>query len=617
MKTLVVNVGSTSIKYDLFEMDTETALAGGSVERVGTPEALHRWTVGAVTGETKIAALTVRAGLDEVLRQLTAGGANSPPGNGGGASSSATGILADASELRAVGHRVVHGGEKLVSPRVIDDAVKDTIRACAQFAPIHNPANLAGIEAAQAALPGAVHVAVFDTAFHGELSPHAFMYALPYELYLERGIRRYGFHGPSHQFMALSAAEFLKTDASRLKLITCHLGGGASVCAIDGGRSVDTSMGMTPLEGLMMSTRSGDVDPALAVILGRQGMKPDAIDEMLNRRSGLLGVSGVSGDYRDVERAAAAGNDRAKLAIEVFVHRVKKYVGAYAAVLGGADAIVFTGGIGENSAALRAAVCDGLVYMGVMLDPERNAACNAKASGGHVVDIASPRAPTRVLVVATDEERMIARETVRAIAGPTAAQRRLGSGAIPVGVSVRHVHLSREHCNQLFGEGYDLTMRRPVTQPGQFVCRETVDLVGPKGEVRRVAIINPLRKETQVEVARTDSMVLGVNPPLRESGKLDGTPGITLRGPHGSVAIDHGVILAHRHVHMHPDDAARFGVRDKSVIRVRVDGDRETIFGDVIVRVNEQYALDMHVDTDEANAAGLHNDSVAAFDGVE
>ena len=600
MKVLVVNVGSTSIKYDLYEMDTETALAGGSVERVGFPEAIHRWTVGSTTGEAKVEAPTVRAGLDAVLQQLTRAG----------------GVLGDASELRAVGHRVVHGGEKLIRPHILDDAVKDTIRACAQFAPIHNPANLIGIEAAEAALPGATHVAVFDTAFHGELPPHAYIYALPYELYLERGFRRYGFHGPSHQFMALSAAEFLKTDLSRLKLITCHLGGGASVCAIDGGRSIDTSMGMTPLEGMVMSTRSGDVDPGLAVVLGRGGMSPDAIDDMLNRRSGLLGLSGVSGDFRDVEKAAAAGSDRAKLSIEVFVHRLKKYIGAYAAVLGGADAIVFTGGIGENSAAVRAAVSDGLVYMGVMLDADKNAACNAKSSAGHVVDIAAARAPTRVLVVATDEERMIARETVRAIAGPTASKRQLSGGAIPVGVSVRHVHLSPEHCAELFGEGHELTLRRPVTQPGQFVCRETVDLVGPKGEIRRVAIINPLRKETQVEVARTDAMALGVNPPLRESGKLQGTPGITLRGPKGSVAIDHGVILAHRHVHMHPDDASRFGVHDKSIIRVRVDGDRETIFGDVIVRVSDQYALDMHVDTDEANAACLNNDSVASFDGL-
>jgi acetate kinase len=600
MKILVINVGSTSIKYHLYEMDTEEVLFGGAVERVGSAHALHKWSRGGTKSEETVSAPDVKAGLACVLSKLTGQG----------------GVLADISELRAVGHRVVHGGEKLVKPCKVTPEVKEIIATCASFAPIHNPANLAGIEAAEAALPGATHVAVFDTAFHGELSPHAYVYALPYELYLERGLRRYGFHGPSHQFMAQSASEFLKTDLSRLKLITCHLGGGASVTAIDGGRSVDTSMGMTPLEGLMMGTRSGDVDPALAILLGRQGMSPEKVDEMLNRKSGLLGVSGVSSDYRDVERAAAGGNDRAKLAIEIFVHRIKKYIGAYAAILGGADAICFTGGIGENSVSVRHMVCDALVYMGVVLDAQKNGACDARGSGG-VVDIATPRAPTRVLVVATDEERMIAREVVRVTAGPTAARTRVTGRAIPVGVSVRHVHLTRAHCDALFGEGYELTERRPVSQPGQYVCRETIDLVGPKGEIERVAIINPLRAETQVEVARTDAITLGVSPPLRESGKLDGTPGLTLRGPKGTVVIDHGVILAHRHVHMHPDDAKRFGVKDKDQIRVRVEGDRETVFGDVIVRVSDKFALDMHVDTDEANAAALNNDSVVAFDGSQ
>ncbi len=599
MKVLVINVGSTSIKYDLYAMDTEASLARGTVERVGTAGAHHRWRVGDATGDGPVAAGDVRAGLQSVLAHLT----------------QPNGALANLSEVRAVGHRVVHGGESLTQPVRVTDAVKNTIRACAAFAPLHNPANLAGIDAAQAVLPEVPHVAVFDTAFHADLPPRAFVYAVPYELYLERGVRRYGFHGPSHQYMALCASEFLKTDASRLRLVTCHLGGGASVAAIENGASVDTSMGMTPLEGLVMASRSGDVDPALAVLLGRQGMTADAIDEMLNRKSGLLGVSGVSADFRDVERAATEGNDRAKLAIEVFIHRLRKYIGAYAAALGGVDALVFTGGIGENSVTVRQRVCEGLVFMGVVVDPEKNARCDVRATRG-VVDIAADRAPTRVLVLETDEEKMIAREVARTIAGPTAARDGVGiGGVIPVGVSVRHVHLSRADCDALFGAGYELTVRRPVTQPGQYVCRETVDVVGPKGEIQRVAIINPLRKETQVEVARTDAIALGVSAPLRESGQLAGTPGVTLRGPKGTVTIERGVILAHRHVHMHPDDARRFGVDDKAMIRVRVGGDREMVFGDVLVRVSDQYALDMHVDTDEANAASLSNDSVVEFAG--
>jgi acetate kinase len=457
---------------------------------------------------------------------------------------------------------------------------------------------------------------VFDTAFHAQLPPHAYTYAVPHALYLQKGVRRYGFHGPSHQFMALCAAEHLRTALSRLKLVTCHLGGGASVTAIDGGVSVETSMGMTPLEGLVMCTRSGDLDPAIPLLLGRDGMPPEKIDELLNRESGLAGLTGTSGDFRDIQTAADAGDPRARLAIDVFVHRIRKYVGAYAAVMGGADAIVFTGGIGENAAAVRSRVCDGLVYMGVVLDEEANQTRRPADNGG-VVEVSQARSPTKVLVVRTDEERMIAREAVRCVAGATGAIRSVHARPIPVGVSVRHVHLSRADADALFGAGYELTKKRDVTQPGQYVTRETVDLVGPKGEIRGVAIIAPLRKQTQVEIARTDAFALGVSPPLRESGKLDGTPGITLRGTAGTVTIPSGVILAHRHVHMNPAQAADYGVGDKDMIKVRVEGDREMTMGDVIVRVHPEYELDLHIDTDEANAAGLDSNSVVAYDGVQ
>jgi acetate kinase len=488
------------------------------------------------------------------------------------------------------------------------------IDECAEFAPLHNPANLAGIRAAREVFPNIPHVAVFDTAFHAQLPPHAFTYAIPHALYLDKGVRRYGFHGPSHQYMALSAAEHLRTDLSRLKLITCHLGGGASVAAIDGGISVDTSMGMTPLEGLVMGTRSGDLDPAIPLQLARDGMSFDKIDHLLNRESGLAGLSGVGADFRDILEAAERGEPRPRLAIDVFVHRLRKYIGAYAAVLGGADAIVFTGGIGENASVVRSRVCEGLVYMGVDLDEEANRTRRAAEHGG-IVDISALRSPTRVLVVRTDEERMIARETMRSVVGATGALRSVRARPIPVGVSVRHIHLSRGDCDALFGPGYELTKKRDVTQPGQYVTRETVDLVGPKGEVRGVAIINPLRKQTQVEIARTDAFVLGVSPPLRESGKLEGTPGISLRGPAGMVAIPSGVILALRHVHMSPAQAKDYGVADKDMIKVRVEGDREMSMGDVLVRVHAEYELDMHIDTDEANAANLSSDSVVAFDG--
>lgn len=596
MKVLVINVGSTSLKYNLYEMDTEARLAVGKVERMGTQDAVHVHEAGSAPVEGS----TVAGALTTMLAHLTREG----------------GPLGDLSQLAAIGHRIVHGGEQLTLPTLIDERVERLIEQCNVYAPLHNPANLAGVRAAREVFPNVPHVAVFDTAFHAPLPPHAFTYGLPYDLYLKQGVRRYGFHGPSHQYMALSAAEHLRTDLGRLKLITCHLGGGASVSAIDGGESVDTSMGMTPLEGLLMGTRSGDLDPAIPLLLVRSGMSPDEVDELLNRRSGLAGISGIGADFRDVEQAALGGDPRARLALEVFVHRVRKYVGAYAAVLGGVDALVFTGGIGENSALVRSRVCESLIFMGIVLDEEKNRTERAVDHGG-IIEVSHLRAPTKVLVLRTDEERMIARETMRCVVGPTASIRSVRTRPIPIGVSVRHVHLSRADCDALFGEGYELTKRRDVTQPGQYVTRETVDLIGPKGQIQRVAIINPLRKQTQVELARTDAFALGVTPPLRESGHLDGTPGITLRGPAGSVTTGSGVILAQRHVHMHPDEARQFGIKDHDVIKVRVEGDREMTMGDVIVRVSPSYALDMHIDTDEANAAGLTSDSVVAFEGLQ
>ncbi|MBK9034771.1 MAG: acetate/propionate family kinase [Myxococcales bacterium] len=595
MKILVVNVGSTSVKYDLYEMDTEQSLARGRVERIGTAGAVHvRDGV-----EQQVSAPDVPGALTAILAGLSAPGA---PLAGG--------------DLGAVGHRIVHGGERLIKPVRIDDAVEAVIEECAVFAPLHNPVNLAGVRAARALFTDVPHVAVFDTAFHAAMPEHSFMYGLPHDLYVHRGVRRYGFHGPSHQYMAACAAEFLDVAPARLRLVTCHLGGGASVAAIDGGISVDTSMGMTPLEGLLMGTRTGDLDPAIPLLLARGGMSLDEVDALLNRKSGLAGLSGLGADFRDIEAAAERGDVRARLAIDVFVHRLRKYVGAYAATLGGADAVVFTGGIGENSALVRARVCDRLGFLGVDLDDARNRTARAADAGG-VVDVADRHARTRVLVVRTDEERMIAREVARCLHGPTAAVRSVRAQPIPIGVSVRHVHLSRADCDALFGAGVELTRRRDVTQPGQYVTRETVDLIGPKGEIARVAIINPLRAETQVEVARTDALRLGVDPPLRESGKLEGTPGLRLRGPCGEVELTHGVIVAQRHVHMSPEDARRFGVGSGDVIEVKAEGDREMTLGDVLVRVSSTYALDLHLDTDEANAASLTSDSVVAFDGVQ
>lgn len=575
MKILVINVGSTSVKYDLYEMDTEERLAHGSVERIGTAAAV----------EAAVSSIADRLG-------------------------------AKLAGLAAIGHRVVHGGERLVRPTRIDAAVEAAIGECSKLAPLHNPLNLLGIRAARAAFPELPHVAVFDTAFHASMPERSFVYGLPYELYLERGIRRFGFHGPSHQYMAACAAEELGTDPSRLRLATVHLGGGSSVAAIAGGVSIDTSMGMTPLGGLVMGTRPGDLDPAIPLQLARAGMPLDELDELLNHRAGLAGISGLGADFRAIEQAALAGHPRARLAIDVFVQRIQRYVGGYVAELGGADAIVFTGGIGEGSSRVREKVCANLGYMGVALDAVANRDARPTEAGG-VVDVSETHARTRVLVVHTEEERMIAREVVRCLAGPSAALRSVHARAIPVGVSVRHVHLSRAHCDKLFGAGHELATRRDVSQPGQFVARETVDVIGPGGEIRGAGIIGPLRRESQVELARTDAIHLGIEPPLRLSGDLAGTPGVTLRGPRGDVHLDHGAIVALRHVHMSPADAARFGVEDRDVIRVQAVGAREAMLGGVVVRVDPSFALDLHLDSDEGNALGLDNHSVVAFAGLE
>lgn len=566
MKVLVLNVGSSSLKYDVYNMDREERLAHGSIARRDSTDTLH-------------------APLAELCGRL--------------------------GRLDAIGHRVVHGGERLHQPVRLDAQVEALIEECAVYAPLHNPANLAGIRAARERFPDLPQVAVFDTAFHADMPAHAYRYGVPEALYLAHGIRRYGFHGPSHQYMVACAAEQLRTAPEMLRLVTCHLGGGASVAAISGGVSIDTSMGMTPLEGLLMMTRAGDLDPAIPLLLARQGRTAAEIDALLNRDSGIAGLTGLGTDFPEVEAAAARGEPAARLALDMFEHRLCKYIGAYVAELGGADAIVFTGGIGEHAAGVRERVCAKLGFMGVALDGVRNR--SARVDDGGCVDVSEAHARTRVLVVHTEEERMIAREVVRCLAGPTAAVHGAHARPIPVGVSVRHVHLSRGDCDALFGPGYELAMRRPVSQPGQYVTRETVDVIGPRGELRGVGIINPLRGETQVELAKSDAIRLGVEPPLRQSGDLEGTPGVRLRGPRGEVTLARGAIIAKRHVHMSPDDARRFGVSDQQVIRVEAGGARPAMLGDVIVRVSPSFALDLHLDTDEANAAGLDEASVVAF----
>jgi len=429
-------------------------------------------------------------------------------------------------------------------------------------------------------------------------------------------VRRYGFHGSSHNYVALRAAQFLKRRPNELRLVSCHLGNGSSLCAVDHGRSIDTSMGFTPLEGMIMGTRSGDVDPGVIAFLERDGLTSAQIDEMLNKKSGLLGLSGVSSDMREILTAADQGNRRALVTLKAFCYRVRKYIGAYVASLGGLDAVIFTGGIGQGSAVVRALALQGLDCMGITLDDKRN----DEAPGDEVSLISTDNSKVAVLVVPTDEERMMAREALRTISRSyiTKVLDTQKQQSFLVEVSAHHIHLTQEHVEALFGAGHQLTKHSDLSQPGQFACKEQLAIVGPKGKIERVRILGPARKYTQVEIAMTEQFKLGILPPIRESGDIADTPGCTLESPTGSVQIDKGVICALRHVHMSPQDALRYGVRDKSFVRVRVTGDRELVFGDVLVRVDPSFKLAMHIDTDEANAANIGAKGAQGFvDGIQ
>jgi acetate kinase len=398
MKVLVINSGSSSIKYQLFDMSDKTVLAKGLLEQIG--EAESRLTHRSLTRVGDSVEVTRKQPVTnhQVGFQLIGDVLNQ------------SGAVVDSSELFGIGHRVVHGGEAFQTPALIDEKVVTAIRALIPLAPLHNPANLAGIEVALKFAPRVPQVAVFDTAFHQSVPPQAFRYALPNDLYRDHNVRRYGFHGTSHFYVAKQAAGHLKRALASLNLITLHLGNGASVTAIANGKSVDTSMGMTPLEGLIMGTRSGDIDPAIIFYLGRQtGLAPDEIESLLNKNSGLKGICGLN-DMRAIAQSAAEGDASARLAIEMYCYRIKKYIGAYHAVLGEVDALVFTGGIGENAADIRLRSCEGLSCFGIEVDAKRNQ-LKSKTSGA----IQSDRSRVKILVVPTDEELEIAVQTIEKI----------------------------------------------------------------------------------------------------------------------------------------------------------------------------------------------------------
>ena len=366
-----------------------------------------------------------------------------------------------------------------------------------------------------------------------------------------------------------------------------------------------------------MGTRCGDLDPGVVTYLQRtEKLSAEETEAILNKQSGLLGMSGVSSDMREVLAAADEGHARALVALKAYCYRIRKSIGAYIAAMSGADVVLFTGGVGQGSAMVRALSLQGLHCMGIRLDESRNR--GAPASGATTI-ITSDDSPVAALVVPTDEERMIAREALDAIrrAQLDLAVTREAPPPVLVEVSAHHIHLTQEHVEALFGPGHTLTRRSDLSQPGQYACEEQLAIVGPKGRIERVRVLGPARPYTQIEIAMTEQFKLGIHPPVRESGDLDDTPGCTLEGPAGSLAIGRGVICALRHIHMTPADALRYGVKDKSFVRVRIDGDRELVFGDVLVRVSPNYSLAMHIDTDEANAAGIATGAHGHIEGIQ
>lgn len=399
MKVLVLNCGSSSIKYKLYDMNGQKELASGVIEKIGLPDSFLKFTLS--DGSKQVITQEIKehtAGIELILKTLT---------------DAKYGVIKSLDQIDAVGHRVVHGGDKFCSSVVINQEVIDKIEECVDLAPLHNPANLKGIFAIQKILPKVPQVAVFDTSFHQTMPPYAYIYALPYDYYEKYGVRRYGFHGTSHRYVAKRGCEFLGIDLENSRIITAHIGNGGSITAIKNGKSIDTSMGMTPVEGLMMGSRSGSVDPGvLTYLMEKENLSTQQINDIINKKSGLVGVSGVSSDMRDIENAIEQGNERARLAMDMYFYYILKYISGYIAVLGGVDAIIFTGGVGENQPIMRKYVCDSLAFLGVDFNNELNDRIK-----GRETELTFPNSKVRVAVIPTNEELAIAIDTEELVEG--------------------------------------------------------------------------------------------------------------------------------------------------------------------------------------------------------
>jgi len=558
MHILSLNAGSATLKFGVFDPASATPLMEATIEHPAVDA----------------------AAFDEIERRLRDAGMPA---------------------IDAVGHRVAHGGPRLSEAALVDADTEREIDQAAPLARQHNPVALAGIRLARERWPGLPQVAVFDTAFHAGMPEEASLYAVP-QAWRDVGVRRYGFHGLSHRHVLEAVSGALDRAPEDLRIISCHLGNGASVCAIDRGRSIDTSMGMTALEGLVMGTRSGDLDPGVQAFVARRlGLDPAQIEAALYHDSGLKALSGIGADLREIEARARQGHAGARTALQVHAYRVRKYIGAYAAAMGGCDAVAFTGGAGENSAALRRRILEGLQFLGVRLDEDRNESFGA--SGAAVAELQAPRSQVAVLAVRSREQWVIARETAAVLRRAERAAPRQDF-SMPVAISAHHVHLTQAAVEALFGTGHALRVLQPLSQPGFFAAEETVSVIGERGRLERVRVVGPCRAANQIEVSRTEAIRLGIEAPLRLSGDLAGSAEVTLTGPAGTLRTT-GLIVARRHLHLTSADARRLGVQDRGEIEVALDTPRGTVLRHVALRVDDGAVLELHLDTDEANAAGL------------
>ena len=590
-KIISLDFGQKRIRFGIFDTQDENLTVRGSVELASEEKALITIEAGGKTFNRTRPAFNSK-GFFQVLFESMDLLENK--------------YLFTPFDVVVVGHRVIHGGSFFSEAAVIKGDVLEKIEKASCFAPEHNCFNLNGIKLSQAFFKDSMHVAVFDTAFHQTLPVYAHMYGLPYRFYEEQGIRKYGFHGPSHRYASFKAAQLTEKPIGQMRTISCHLGVGTSLCAIDHGRSIDTSMGLSPVDGIIMPSRSGRIDPSVMTFLRRNlPLDDNEIDRLINLESGLAGVSGIAGgNIFDIEEAAQKGNQQALLAHRIYCYQIRKEVGSYWAAMEGVDTLVFTGSIGENSSLVRSLVCQGLNCFGVKIDEQKNQSFSIHEEAQLISKVDSS---VQVLVVRSNDEKLVAWEALQALERNqiTLSFKENSSKPILVEISAHHVHLTQEHVEQLFGKGHQLTPKSQLSQPGQYACEEQVDLIGPKGEVKKVRVLGPTRSITQVEIAMTEQFKLGITPPIRQSGDIDGTPGIVLRGSHAEVTLNKGVICAHRHIHMSPEDAMHFRVRDKYTVSVKIEGDRELEFGDVTIRVHPDFRLAMHIDTDEGNAANV------------